>query len=53
MLVLEKHNFRLQVRRFVIDLFDKRVMRSIVLDDDSSNESENTSPSDSRRPSAT
>lgn len=35
MSVLESHSFRLPVRRFVIDLFDKSVMRHIVLDDGS------------------
>lgn len=44
MLILEKHNFRLPVRRFVIDLFDKSVMRRIVLDEDSGDES----PTDER-----
>ncbi len=39
MLILEKHSFRLPVRRFIIDLFDKSVMRRIVLDDDSGEES--------------
>ena len=39
MLTLERHTFRLQVRRFVIDLFDKNVMRRIVLDDDSGDKS--------------
>lgn len=34
MLMLEKHNFRLPVRRFLIDLFDKTVMRRIVLEED-------------------
>lgn len=34
MLILEKHNFRLPVRRFLIDLFDKRIMRRIVLEED-------------------
>ena len=34
MVVLEKHNFRLQVRRFLIDLFDKTVMRRMVLEDE-------------------
>ncbi len=34
MRVLETHAFRLPVRRFVLDLFDKNVMRRIVLDDD-------------------
>lgn len=31
--VLEAHAFRLPVRRFVLDLFDKKVMRRMVLDD--------------------
>ncbi|KAI9893756.1 MAG: hypothetical protein M1814_005972 [Vezdaea aestivalis] len=34
--ILECHHFHLQVRRFVIDLFDKAVMRKLVLDDDDS-----------------
>ena len=39
MRVLESYSFRLQVRRFVIDLFDKGIMRKIVLEEDSGNES--------------
>ena len=39
MQVLEKYNFRLQVRRFVLDLFDKGIMRRIVLEEDSGSES--------------
>ena len=35
MSLLESHSFRLPVRRFIIDLFDKSVMRHIVLDDES------------------
>lgn len=38
MTILECHNFRLPIRRFVIDLFDKNVMRQIVLDEESSEE---------------
>lgn len=34
MRVLETHAFRLPVRRFVLDLFGKKVMRRVVLDDD-------------------
>jgi hypothetical protein len=34
--ILESHHFRLPARRFAIDLFDKTVMRRIVLDEDSS-----------------
>lgn len=33
MKILDCHHFRLPVRRFVIDLFDKSVMRKIVLDE--------------------
>jgi len=36
MKLLEAHHFRLPVLRFVIDLFDKRVLRSIVLDEEES-----------------
>ncbi|KAF2432788.1 hypothetical protein EJ08DRAFT_114027 [Tothia fuscella] len=39
MAVLESHHFRLPVCRFVIDLFDKRVMRQIVLEEEESEES--------------
>ena len=38
MTILECHHFRLPIRRFVIDLFDKSVMRQIVLDEESSEE---------------
>lgn len=34
--ILESHHFRLPARRFAIDLFDKSVMRRIVLDEDTS-----------------
>ncbi len=34
MSVLEAHHYRLPVRRFIIDLFDKSVMRQIVLEDE-------------------
>ena len=32
--VLETHAFRLHVRRFILDLFDKTVMTKVVLDDE-------------------
>lgn len=35
MAILENHDIRLPLRRFVIDLFDKSVMRRVVLDDES------------------
>lgn len=38
--LLGSHNFRLPVRRFLLDLFDKGVMRKMVLDEE---ESENES----------
>jgi hypothetical protein len=38
LLLLECHQFRLGMRRFAIDLFDKSVMRRIVLDEESSDE---------------
>lgn len=35
LLILESHHYRLPARRFALDLFDKAVMRRIVLEDDS------------------
>lgn len=46
--LLERHHYRLPVRRFVIDLFDKSLMRRVVLEDDSESDSEtniNNAPS--------
>ncbi|EEP76742.1 conserved hypothetical protein [Uncinocarpus reesii 1704] len=40
LIILESHHFRLPARRFALDLFDKSVMRRIVLDDDSEFDSE-------------
>ena len=40
MILLESHHFRLTVRRFVIDLFDRSVMRQVVLEEDSDDEEE-------------
>jgi len=34
LVILESHHFRLPSRQFVLDLFDKNVMRRIVLDED-------------------
>lgn len=58
MAILELHHFRLPVCRFVIDLFDKNVLRQIVLEeesssDDSSDEEELTAAMNGtgRRPS--
>lgn len=38
--ILESHHFRLQARRFALDLFDKTVMRRVVLEEDSGSESD-------------
>jgi rapamycin-insensitive companion of mTOR len=46
MAVLEAHHFRLGMCRFVIDLFDKRVMRQIVLEEDDSDDSTNEGESE-------
>jgi hypothetical protein len=46
MQVLESHHFRLPVCRFVIDLFDKRVLRQIVLEEDD-NDDEGSDDDDS------
>ncbi len=40
MAILESHTFRLPVRRFILDLFDKSVMRHIVLDDEDDDDGE-------------
>ncbi|KAF2097173.1 cytosolic regulator pianissimo [Rhizodiscina lignyota] len=50
MRILERHHFRLPVCRFVIDLFDRRVLRKVVLeeDDDDSSEVSPISPTESR-----
>ncbi|PYH99640.1 cytosolic regulator pianissimo [Aspergillus ellipticus CBS 707.79] len=41
--ILETHHFRLPARRFALDLFDKSVMRRVVLEDDSDSESDASS----------
>ncbi|MCJ1431181.1 hypothetical protein MMC27_000532 [Xylographa pallens] len=38
MYIFECHRFRLPVMRFVIDMFDKNVMRQIVLEEESDDE---------------
>ncbi|KAH8424523.1 putative cytosolic regulator Pianissimo [Aspergillus melleus] len=45
--ILESHHYRLPARRFALDLFDKSVMRRIVLEDESDSESEATSSQES------
>jgi hypothetical protein len=34
MTILDSHRFHLPVRRFVLDLFDRKVMRQIVLEEE-------------------
>ncbi|KAI9826112.1 MAG: hypothetical protein M1832_000561 [Thelocarpon impressellum] len=43
MMILERHHYRLPVRRFVIDLFEKSVMRRLVLDEESDDDGDATS----------
>lgn len=34
MAILEAHSFGLRVRRFILDLFDKGMIRYFIIDDD-------------------
>jgi hypothetical protein len=45
--ILESHHFRLPARRFALDLFDKRVLRRIVLDEDTDSDSDSSANSNS------
>jgi hypothetical protein len=45
--ILEGHHYRLPARRFALDLFDKSVMRRIVLEEDSDTDSETASSQES------
>ena len=47
MQILEAHHFRLPACRFVLDLFDKRVLEQIVLDEEDDEEGEESSDSES------
>lgn len=40
--ILESQHFRLPARRFALDLFDKSVMRQVVLEEDSCSDSDST-----------
>jgi rapamycin-insensitive companion of mTOR len=40
MQILEAHHFRMPACRFVLDLFDKRVLQQIVLDEDEDDDDE-------------
>jgi rapamycin-insensitive companion of mTOR len=43
MQILEAHHFRLPACRFVLDLFDKRVLEQIVLEEEDDQEDESSS----------
>ncbi|KAL2834342.1 Rapamycin-insensitive companion of mTOR, N-term-domain-containing protein [Aspergillus cavernicola] len=45
--ILESHHFRLPARRFALDLFDKSVLRRIVIHEESDSDSEATSSQES------
>jgi rapamycin-insensitive companion of mTOR len=47
MQVLEAHHFRLPACRFVLDLFDKRVLEQIVLEEEDEASSDQSSASES------
>lgn len=47
MQILEAHHFRLPACRFVLDLFDKRVLEQIVLEEEEEEEDEEENSSDS------
>jgi rapamycin-insensitive companion of mTOR len=47
MQILEAHHFRLPACRFVLDLFDKRVLEQIVLEEEDEQEEEESSESES------
>ncbi|KAG9242741.1 Rapamycin-insensitive companion of mTOR, N-term-domain-containing protein [Calycina marina] len=47
LLLLECHQFRLNMRRFAIDLFEKTIMRQLVLDEESSDEDPGSDDDDS------
>lgn len=53
MLILEAHHFRLPACRFVLDLFDKRVLEQIVLEeeDEESEDNSDSEPESDNEPS--
>lgn len=53
--MLEAHHFRLPACRFVLDLFDKRVLEQIVLEeeDEESEESSDSEPESDEQPFGT
>lgn len=55
MQILEAHHFRLPACRFVLDLFDKRVLEQIVLEeeDEESEQSSDSEPESDEEPFGT
>ena len=51
MQILEAHHFRLPACRFVLDLFDKSVLRAIVLEEESHDEESTESESEGEQAS--
>jgi len=47
MQILEAHHFRLPACRFVLDLFDKRVLQQIVLEEEDEEQDDDSSESES------
>ena len=47
MQILDAHHFRLPACRFVLDLFDKRVLQQIVFEEEEDEEEEDSSESES------
>lgn len=47
MQILEAHHFRLPACRFVLDLFDKRVLEQIVLEEEEEEEEDSSEESES------
>ena len=47
MQILEAHHFRLPACRFILDLFDKRVLQQIVLDEEEDEDEGDSVDSDS------
>ena len=45
MQILEAHHFRLPACRFVLDLFDRRVLRQIVLEEEDEDDGDDESES--------
>lgn len=47
MQILEAHHFRLPACRFILDLFDKRVLQQIVLEEEDEEQDDDSSESES------